>query len=93
MEPLQPATREALKKAHPGLADEDIDRFEELLSERFRLDPQRDASRIAELDYQRLDLLKAKMPHYDTVVRSQAGERRQRLKPQPEVKVEINPGE
>jgi hypothetical protein len=93
MEPLQPSTREALKQAHSGLKDVDIDRFEELLSERFRLHPEHDAGRIAELDRERLYLLQTKMPHYDVVVRSQAAERKQRPKPQTEVKVEIKRGE
>ena len=35
MEPLKPSFRDALKKEHPGLTDETIDRAEELLAQRF----------------------------------------------------------
>ena len=53
MEPLHPRIREALKQEHPGLSDATIDRYEELLAERFLVDPESDPLRIQELDRQR----------------------------------------
>ena len=44
MEPMHPELREALKEAHPGLTDREIDRYEELLAARMRCDPERDAA-------------------------------------------------
>lgn len=67
MEPLHPELRAALKAAHPGVTDEDIDRTEELWAERMRCDPEREAERIASLDRERLDLIRRKMPHYAAV--------------------------
>ncbi|CAN5348942.1 hypothetical protein BH23ACI1_BH23ACI1_33090 [soil metagenome] len=43
MEPIRPDVREELKRLHPGLTDRDIDRYDELTSQRFMMDP--DASR------------------------------------------------
>jgi hypothetical protein len=46
MEPLNPKLRTALKRAHPGLTDEDIDRTEELLGSRMQFDPDKDSKEI-----------------------------------------------
>lgn len=67
VEPLQPEFRQALKEAHPGLTDELIDRFEELLAQRFLLDPAKDPERIRELDQAREKLVEETMPHYQNV--------------------------
>jgi hypothetical protein len=61
MEPLHPALREELKRAHPGLTDADIDQYEELTSLRFTLNP--DArDEIRRLDAARMQLVRTKMP-------------------------------
>jgi hypothetical protein len=87
VEPIHPGTRAALKQAHPGLTDEDIDQYENLVSRRFQLHPERDVQEIAALDRERLELLQARMPHYEAVVRQVAAER-SRLPHKPEVRIE-----
>jgi hypothetical protein len=72
MQPLSREVREALKRRHPGLRDETIDRAEELLALRVQLDPERHAGRIAELDRERAALLAREMPHYREVVHEAA---------------------
>jgi hypothetical protein len=67
---MHPEFREALKAAHPGLSDREIDRSEELLAERMRCDPQREAARIAELDRERRALIESAMPRYAAVWRA-----------------------
>jgi len=67
---MHPEFREALKAAHPGLSDRDIDRSEELLAERMRCDPEREAARIAELDKERRQLIERAMPRYAAVWRA-----------------------
>ncbi len=69
MEPMHPKLREALKKAHPGLTDEDIDRSEELLAKRMLYDPEKEADRIAELDRERMELIRRTMPRYAEIAR------------------------
>ena len=68
MEPLHPDLRTALKDAHPSLTDEDIDRSEELLAERMNHDPVAEPERIAQLDAERTELIRQKMPDYSRVV-------------------------
>ena len=70
MEPMHPEFREALKAAHPGLTDREIDRSEELLAERMRCDPDREAARIAELDDERRELIERAMPRYAAVAQT-----------------------
>jgi len=67
---MHPEFREALKAAHPGLTDREIDRSEELLAERMRCDPDREAGRIAELDKQRRRLIERAMPRYAAVAQA-----------------------
>jgi len=67
MEPLHPQLRAALKEAHPGLADSDLDRYEELLAARFQIDPDREAERLRGLDREREELLRQAMPRYKEV--------------------------
>lgn len=70
MEPMHPELREALKEAHPGLTDREIDRYEELLAARMRCDPEREAARIAELDRERRELVESAMPRYAAVAQA-----------------------
>ena len=70
MEPLHPQLRAALKEAHPDLDDADLDRYEELLAARFRIDPDREPDRLRELDREREALLNRVMPRYDEVTRA-----------------------
>lgn len=79
MEPLKPTFRDALKDEHDGLTDETINRAEELLSQRFLIDPEADPSRVQELDQERTELQRREMPKYEKVlqkVREQERERR-----------------
>lgn len=79
MEPLKPNFRDALKEEHDGLTDETIDRAEELLTQRFLVDPEADPLRVQELDQERTELLRREMPKYEKVlqkVREQERERR-----------------
>ena len=39
--------RLALKEAHPGVTDAEIDRYEELVAARFQIDPDREPDRLA----------------------------------------------
>ena len=67
MEPLEPEFRAALKRAHPGVQDSDIDRYEELTAARFLIDPDREPGRIRELDREREQLLQERMPRFRDV--------------------------
>ncbi len=67
MEPLEPEFRAALKRAHPGLEDSDIDRYEELTAQRFLIDPDTAPERLRELDQERARLLRERMPRYRDV--------------------------
>jgi hypothetical protein len=67
MEPLHPSIRQALKEAHPGLTDNDIDRYEELLSQRYAYDPEEDGEKIQKLDKVRERLVQEKMPKFREV--------------------------
>lgn len=90
VEPLHPEFRAALKAAHPGLADKDIDRSEELSAERMRCDPEREAERIASLDRERLELIRRTMPHYSAVAQA-FKERRARQQVDAAPKVTVSP--
>lgn len=76
MEPLKPGVREALKREHPGLSDETIDRVEALLAQRFLIDPEADPLRIQELDRERAELLRREMPRYEQVMQKVRGQER-----------------
>jgi len=69
VEPMHPKLRAALKQAHPGLTDQDIDRSEELLAQRMSYDPEKNAERIAELDGERMELIQRTMPRYAEIAR------------------------
>lgn len=88
MEPLNPELRKALKEAHPGLTDEDIDRTEELLAQRMLCDPEKEAERIQQLDNERVEIINQKMPHYNEVVRA-VNARAEKLQKAPVQKVTI----
>jgi hypothetical protein len=62
MQPTHPTVREELKRAHPGLTDADIDRYDALTSRRVTLDPSRSAAEIRTIDAERDELLRTKMP-------------------------------
>ena len=74
MEPLSPSIREALKREHPGLTDDTIDRYEALLSLRFEVDPDDDPKRIQDLDRQRIELVKKEMPRFEQVAQKMHGQ-------------------
>lgn len=75
MQPLHPDLRAALKRVHPNLTDETIDRVEELVARRFQLDPSRDAERIAELDRESEALIAREMPYFQKITRAWFSER------------------
>lgn len=90
MEPLHPQLREALKQAHPGLTDQDVDRYEELLARRMTCDPEREAEQIERLDRERLAMLRDLMPRYAEVARAFAARRPRGAAPAtPKVRTEI----
>lgn len=76
MEPLKPIARDALKKEHPGLSDETIDRAEDLLAQRFLIDPEAEPLRLQELDRERAELLRREMPRFDQVLQKVRGQER-----------------
>lgn len=82
MEPLHPELRAALKQAHPGLTDEEIDLSEELLARRMGCDPEKEADRIERLDRERAELIQRVMPRYAEVARAFAA---RTSRPQPRV--------
>jgi hypothetical protein len=71
MEPLKPSFREALKEEHEGLTDEEIDEVEDLIAERFRIDPEAEPLRIQELDRRREEILRTKIPKAQQVFQKQ----------------------
>lgn len=69
MEPPKAKLWEALKLEHPGLSDEVIAEYEDLLSRRFLLAPTTEAAQIAALDRRRRELVQTYMPRYDIVAK------------------------
>ena len=67
MEPLHPDLRAALKAAHPGLTDAQIDQHEELLAQRLLLDPETQEAEIRALDRRREQLIQQYMPKFRQV--------------------------
>jgi len=62
MEAIHPKLRKELKRVYPQLTDADIDRYEELTSLRFTLNPATEASKIREIDIERDRLVSTAMP-------------------------------
>jgi hypothetical protein len=90
MEPVHPMLREELKRAHPGLADDDIDRYQELTARRFAFDPDRDREEIRRIDVQREALIRERMPRFADVeqafvARQREASRRERTPPRIEL--------
>jgi hypothetical protein len=95
-EPLHPAFREALKRAHPDLTDDDIDRFEELTAQRFTLDPDENEVQLRELELERTNLLRQKMPQFQAVEQAFEAQRARQQNEQPsspKVRIESRPNE
>ena len=93
MEPLHPELRKALKRAHPGLTDEEIDQYEGLLARRFELDPETEAAEIQKIDAKREELMRQAMPRYEAVVRAfSQREARGKRRPPPKIKVKKTSG-
>lgn len=67
MEPLHPDLKKALKDAYQGLADEYIERYEELLQARFLIDPDQNPEEIARLDREREQLVQQFMPQFQQI--------------------------
>jgi hypothetical protein len=67
MDPLHPDLRAALKAAHPGLTDVQIDEHEELLAQRFTLNPETQEAEIRALDRRREQLIQQYMPKFQQV--------------------------
>lgn len=92
IEPLHPDLRDALKRAHPGLTDTDIDRFEELTAQRFTLEPSENQIQLRALDLERSELLKQKMPRYLAVTQAFEAQRavlESRQPSTPKVRIEL----
>ena len=77
MEPLSPAFRESLKRAHPDLQDRDIDEFEELTVRRAMTPPDEESDAIRELDSSIDQMLLEKMPRFQDVAREHAARLRE----------------
>ena len=67
MEPLHPDLRTALKAAHPGLTDAELAQHEELLAQRFLLNPETQEAEIRALDRRREQLIQQYMPNFQQV--------------------------
>ena len=88
MEPLHPKLKDALKRAHPGLTDEDIDRSEGLLVRQLEFDPDKDADKIKQIDREWAALIQRRMPLYQAVVQSfKAESTRPKRRSTPKVKI------
>lgn len=70
MEPLPHELRAALKAARPGLSDATIDRIEVLLSKRMLCDPESEKDHVAQLDRERLEIIRREIPEYAEVARN-----------------------
>ena len=95
MEPIHPALREELKRAHPGLTDADIDQYEALTSLRFTFDPDTQQDEIRRIDAERLQLVRVKMPRLGDLENAFVAKRREagrRIKPAPRIDT-IRPGD
>jgi hypothetical protein len=90
MEPIHPLLRDELKRVHPGLTDADIDRYEELTSLRFTLDPTASAEEIRDIDVQRARLVQTKMPRLaelENAFAARAAQTSRRVKTPPRIEV------
>jgi len=67
MESLHPDMRAALKAAHPGLTDSEIDQHEELLAQRLRLDSETQEADIRAVGRRREQLVQQYMPKFQQV--------------------------
>lgn len=74
MEPLKPSFRDALKQEHPGLTDDTLNQVEELLAERFLIDPEAEPLRVQELDRQRAELIQREIPKFEQVLQRMHGQ-------------------
>lgn len=63
-------------REHPGLSEESIERAEELLAQRFLIDPEAEPLRLQELDRQRAELLAREMPRFKEVLQRMSAEER-----------------
>jgi hypothetical protein len=94
MEPIRPDVREELKRVHPGLADRDIDRYDELTSQRFLVDPDREPERIRQIDLERTRIVQEKMPRLAEIENAVVLRRREASrapKPPPQVRLKGEP--
>lgn len=90
MEPLRREVREELKRVYSGLTDRDIDLYEELLSIRFTVDPDREPERLRQLDAQRARLVQEKMPRLAEIQNAlalRAAQSSRASKPEPSVQL------
>jgi hypothetical protein len=68
MQPLPPRLRSALKRAHPGLTDADLDRFEVLRALPSTFQPLRNGARREELRQESLAFVRERMPRLAEVI-------------------------
>lgn len=96
-EPYPPEFRRALKDAHPGLQDADIDLLQDLTTRRLRLRQEQQAApgpetqRIENLDQQIEELIRTRVPDFHAVARRQAAARHAASASQARPAVEIRP--
>ena len=94
MAPIHPKLRKELKRVYPQLTDADIDRYEELTSLRFTLNPATAAGKIREIDAERDRLVRAAMPRLGELENAFFARARQaspRIKAPP--RIEIKPSD
>jgi len=75
MQPLKPEELEKIKKDYPQAAPEDVERYQELLSKRFTVDPDRPSPQAAPLR----DLAKLGKPGAPEDIETELQELHQRI--------------
>jgi hypothetical protein len=89
MQPFEPELREALKKAHPGLTDADIEAVEAMLSRRQDIDRKRRPEEARRLDLEWQALTAQKVPKLREVMRAFDRQQIRQQQPRPKPAVEI----
>lgn len=90
LEPIHPEVREELKRAHPGLTDETIDRYEELTALRFTVHPDKESDELWRIDIERARLVNERMPRFaeiENAVLSRVREAARRQRQPPDVRL------
>ena len=90
MEPFEPELKEALKRAHPGLTDADLEEIEAALSDRQNLDRRRRPEEAERAERRWRDVVQ-KVPRLKDVMLEFDRRQLQAQPPRPRPTVEIRP--